>query len=57
VLPTSKTLVCVIVYVCFFFVVRKEVKKEETEEKIKSTGKKKEYSETQMEGNSKLRLC
>jgi len=44
-------------FMCFFFVVRKEVKKEDAEEKIKSTGKKKEYSETQMEGNSKFCLC
>jgi len=36
------------------FVVRQEVKKKDAEEKIKSTGKKKEYSETQMEGNSRL---
>jgi len=36
------------------FVVRKEVKKKDAEEKIKSTGEKKEYSETQMEGNSRL---
>jgi len=50
VLPTSKTLV----YVCFLFVcLRKEVKRRDAEEKIKSTGKK-EYSETQMEGNSKV---
>jgi len=38
------------------FVVRKEVKKEDAEEKNRSTVKKK-YSETQMKGNSKLRLC
>jgi len=42
-------------FVCIFFVVRKEVKKKDAEEKIKRT-EKKEYSETQMEGN-KLCLC
>jgi len=31
--------VYVIVYVCFFFVVKKEVTKKNAEEKIKSTGK------------------
>jgi len=45
--------VYIIFYVCFFFVVRKEVKKENAE---KNTGKK-HYSKTQMEGNSKLCLC
>jgi len=38
------------------FFVRKEVKNKDAEEKIKRMGKK-EYSETQMEGNSKLCLC
>jgi len=39
VLPTSKTLVYVIMFMSvFFFVVRKEVKKKDVEEKIKSTG-------------------
>jgi len=37
--------------VLHLFVVRKEVKKKDAEEKSKSTGKK-EYSETQVEGNS-----
>jgi len=47
-LPTSKTLVYVIVYMCFFFVCcEKGVKKQDVEEKINSTGIK-EYSEMQI---------
>jgi len=41
-------------YVFSLFVVRKEVKKKEAEEKIKSTGKKRVQRIANMEGNSKL---
>jgi len=40
-------------FVSFFFVVCKKVRKKDAEEDIKSTGKK-YYRETQVEGNSKL---